>query len=275
MIQMALARAVVNHNVTPMRAEARAGAELVSQAIFGETVEALEEDGEFTLIRTPDSYQGWTPRVHLSILETGERYPDPVRAAMVAPLFLPAFREPSAQSARLTLLTLGTVVEAAEGDPESEFRPIRFPAGQTGYVEGSALIVPQYPRLQDPGPNLSVVARGFVGVPYLWGGRTPFGIDCSGFTQRVYWLCGATLPRDAYLQAASDSVEHVGADQIKPGDLLFFEGDDDPRSRGITHVGVALGKGHFIHSARPQGVAITRLDEPPYERLLRCAARFK
>lgn len=268
------ARAVVTHNVTAMRAEPRDRAEQVSQVLFGETVRILRDEGGFTEVNSPDSYQGWVLRRHLSILETGERYPAPDRAAMVAPLFLPVFREPAGQSGRITLLTLGTAVELGQGRAEEVYYPINLPGGGTGYIEGAALIVPRYPPLDQLGPNLAVVAQGMIGVPYLWGGRTPFGLDCSGFVQRVYWLCGHTIPRDAYMQAASHLFAPVEKRDLQTGDLVFFQGDD-PRGRGVTHVGIALGDGTFIHASGELGVAITPLDAPPHDAQYRAARRLR
>lgn len=264
------ARAVVTHNVTAMRSEPRDRAEQVSQVLFGETVRLLQDEGDFTEVNSPDGYQGWVLRRHLSILETGERYPAVGRAAMIAPLFLPLFREPSGQSSRITLLTLGTAVELGQGRAEEVYYPINLPGGGTGYIEGAALIVPRYPPLDQLGPNLAVVAKGMVGVPYLWGGRTPFGLDCSGFVQRVYWLCGHTIPRDAYMQAASPLFAPVEKDDVQPGDLVFFQGED-PRGRGVTHVGIALGDGTFIHASGELGVAVTPLYTPPYDSQYRFA----
>jgi hypothetical protein len=271
---MPKARAAINHNVVSVRAEPANQAEQTSQAIFGETVLVHDHKGEYSEIETPDSYRGWCLTRHLSILETGERYPNPKRAAMVAPLFLPVFRGQSGRSERITLLTLGTVVELAEGDTTADLVPIRFPNGTSGFLEGGALIVPEYPELENLGPNLAVVARGMIGVPYLWGGRTPFGFDCSGFTQRVYWLCGVTIPRDAYLQAVWDGFGAVEKDDLRAGDLVFFAGDEDPRNIKITHVGLALADGRFIHASGKMGVAITELDDPPYDRQFQSARRI-
>ena len=116
---MSEARAVVIANVAPMRAEAVSRSEQTSQAIFGETVRVHEESGEYTRIQTPDSYSGWILSSQLWVMETDERYPNSTRAAMVSSLILPVFREPSGRSERITLLTLGTAVELAEGDAES------------------------------------------------------------------------------------------------------------------------------------------------------------
>ncbi len=267
------ARAVVSHNVSAIRSEPSQRAEQTSQVIFGETVRLLRDEGDFTEIDSPDGYRGWTLTRHLSILETGERYPKPDRAAMVAPLFLPVFREPTGACERITLLTLGTAVELAEGSGEEPYFPIRMPNGANGYIEGAALIVPRYPPIDQLGPNLVVVARGLIGVPYWWGGRTPFGMDCSGFVQRVYWLCGHTIPRDAYQQGASDLFVSVERSDLRPGDLVFFQGDD-PRDRGITHVGIAQGDGRFLHASMEIGVAGTPLDQPPYDHQYRTARRL-
>jgi hypothetical protein len=269
-------RAVINHNVTPLRADPSDRAEQISQAIFGETVRVLENSRlDYHEITTPDGYSGWARAEHISILETGERYPDPARSAMVAPLFLPVFREASGRSERVTLLTLGTAVELGIGDADAEFYPIRFPNGGIGYVEGTTLIVPDFPAVDRLGPNLAVVARGMIGVPYLWGGRTPFGIDCSGFVQRVYWLCGQTIPRDAYRQAEWEGFQPIEREDLGVGDLVFFRGERDPRNRGITHVGLSLANGTFIHASSALGVAITPLDDPDYSRQFVCARRYR
>lgn len=267
------AHAVVTHNVTAMRDEPRDKAEQISQVIFGETVGILRDQDHFTEVNSPDGYQGWVLRRHLSILETGERYPAVDRAAMVAPLFLPVFREPSGQSEPITLLTLGTAVEVCQGSADAVCNPINLPGGGIGYLEGGALIVPRYPPIEHLGPNLAVVAKGLIGVPYWWGGRTPFGMDCSGFVQRVFRLCGHTIPRDAYQQAASDLFAPVERTDLRPGDLVFFQGDD-PRGRGVTHVGIALDADTFIHASGEIGVAITSLDSPPYSEQYRTARRL-
>jgi cell wall-associated NlpC family hydrolase len=109
--------------------------------------------------------------------------------------------------------------------------------------------------------QMAALARRFVGTPYLWGGTTPFGFDCSGFVQRLYSLCGVTLPRDAYMQAESPLGSRVPEGELlQAGDLVFFCGRDDPRGRGITHVGMMLDEKEVIHAYSRDGVIVTPLE---------------
>lgn len=111
-------------------------------------------------------------------------------------------------------------------------------------------------------------ARRLIGVPYLWGGSTPFGLDCSGFVQLVYRMCGLVIPRDADLQAGFARTIGVSLEATQPGDLIFFTGGDDPHHREITHVGIILDNAAFIHSAGGAGVTITPIDDPRYRSIL-------
>lgn len=264
--------------MTALRAEPSQKAEQTSQVLFGETVRVLRDEGVFSEVLSPDNYRGWMLRRHLAVLETGEHYPDPVRAAMVASLFVPVYHEPMPQSERRTMLTLGTVVELAVGDTRDAYYPLRVPNGEIGYIESHSLIVPQYPARQHFGVNAAIIARGMIGVPYLWGGRTPFGIDCSGFIQRIFWLCGIILPRDAYLQADWEEFVPVQQSDLLTGDLVFFGGNQNPHGRSITHVGMVYETKEksvrLIHAAGQHGVIIETLDTVLRDRDYRCARRL-
>lgn len=272
---MSQAKAVVAVNVADMLAEPDGRSERISQAIFGETAELGDSRSEFSEVTTPDGYRGWILSSQLSILETGERYPNPVRAVMVASLFLPLFREPDGRSERVALLTLGSVVEVAESDDAGAYSHVRLPDGRVAFTESAALIMPKYPDTASIGPNALVVGRGMIGVPYLWGGRTTFGLDCSGFVQRVFFLCGKILPRDARQQYDCADLEPVGREDTRAGDLIFFAGHSDPRERGITHVGLAQGDGRVLHASSARGVAPTTMEEALQNRDYAGARRFK
>jgi len=90
-------------------------------------------------------------------------------------------------------------------------------------------------------------ARKFLGTPYVWGGTSPLGFDCSGFTQYVYRQFGIDLPRVSYQQAGAG--KRIGMDQAKPGDLVFW--DTSSRNNGADHVAIYLGNGQVIHAPKP------------------------
>lgn len=118
--------------------------------------------------------------------------------------------------------------------------------------------------------NLEKAARGMLGVPYLWGGTTRRGIDCSGFTQYSYRKIGYDLNRTAVSQLANGIV--VAKADMRPGDLVFFKNTTD-NGRIATHVGIYLGDGKMIHSGASKGVVVVSLDQDYWQQHFLCARR--
>lgn len=278
--------AVITHNVVPMRAEPNGGSEQVSQAIWGDNVLRLAEEGEFVRIRGADAYEGWVWRRHLRPFDPAlpceeQCWPfgQQIGQAVCVTSDFAALREHAGSDAPpLTKLVFGTwaQVPLTERPQEAEGLLIQLPTGygveeakrvQAGYVAGEAVSSFAnwpYPREWEDEAACQI-ARRFLGTPYLWGGTTPFGFDCSGFAQRVYSMFGVVLPRDAYMQAESVLGERLAPDvPTQAGDLVFFGGRSDPRKRVITHVGIALNTDSFIHAVGKEGVIITPFDDPYY-----------
>jgi gamma-D-glutamyl-L-lysine dipeptidyl-peptidase len=137
-------------------------------------------------------------------------------------------------------------------------RRILLPNGLEGWVDAAAL----RPRARTAGSLLGIVRR-FRGTPYLWGGRTPLGFDCSGFSQQVLGGRGQCLPRDAHEQFLA--CRKLGPRSTpRPGDLIFF----GPCRGRVTHVGILLGKGLFAHARGAVGVNSLIPDKPLYDRPL-------
>lgn len=149
-------------------------------------------------------------------------------------------------------ISLGCVTRDAHGQQQALPLGARVSPGHE-VIEGLAIEpaarAPQFPRERDA---IVRSARAlFNGASYLWGGVTPWGVDCSGFVQRIFALHGVPLRRDAW-QQAEDTVlvtDDVSAPHA-PGDLLFFSDRDDQR---VTHVGIATGSGGMIHSSLARG----------------------
>jgi cell wall-associated NlpC family hydrolase len=122
-------------------------------------------------------------------------------------------------------------------------------------------------------PESIELAKRFLGFPYLWGGRSSFGFDCSGFTQMLVRARGINMPRDADQQAAWTGVVAIDRKDLQPGDLLFFGSS----AKEITHTGMFIGDGQFIHdttNGHPV-VQISRLDDDPWTKLLVATRRVK
>jgi gamma-D-glutamyl-L-lysine dipeptidyl-peptidase len=147
------------------------------------------------------------------------------------------------------------VVAEGKGD-DAGWVQIRLPDQRTAWIQNGdvnrnseALTIAQSIAL----------AKRFLGLPYLWGGRSSYGYDCSGFTQMLVRSRGLNMPRDADLQAAWQGAEAVDRKDLRAGDLLFF----GPSADHITHTAMYIGEGEIIQAARRSQpvVQISRLDD--------------
>ncbi len=262
-------------NVAAMYKEATRDCEQVSQAIMGQPVEIEKEDGNWLYIRTWDTYHGW---IESRWVQRGEW--NPAQIATVVTQFSFAYKAPDAGSLHHTILVITGVMEAlgtgqdrglatdsADEKHHGKFTRVRLPDGREAWVPSSDVAITpagdQVLPLGAIGAELIKTGRRFLGVPYLWGGCSPFGIDCSGFVQLCYKLNGVQLLRDADIQAHDPRAIPVEKADLVAGDMVFFAGGQD-KTR-ITHIGMAIGDGTFIHSAGGAGVSINNLTDVPFE----------
>ncbi|MBL1409210.1 C40 family peptidase [Sphingobacterium faecale] len=210
-----------NLSILPLRAEASHRSEMVTQVLFGEAFEILEEGVDFDRIRLLDtSYEGWIQR-H--------------------------------QSGQLaTLQPTKHIIDLAGGKAHSTTHTVQLlhgtPVPSNSLQIGSELYTIEGTvregTLDDFDIEFPKLIQHYNNSPYLWGGRSPYGIDCSGFSQVVYRHFGIALRRDAWQQAESgDTVNFLP--EIKAGDLAFF----DNEAGRITHVGVMIDNETIIHAA--------------------------
>ena len=221
-------RATVRAPIAPMYGDPYVASVQISQRLSGHEVELLDEQDDWYLARGLDGYQGW---IHAGFLS-----PEPPPT--------------SRRSGELPRISLGCVTRAPNGTRR------RLPLGarlspeelvKTGAAVNEVELATRFPR--DAVAITRSAQELFESTPYLWGGITPRGADCSGFVQTIYGLHGVALPRDAWQQA--ESGKDAGAlMNLKAADLAFFSDRDDKR---VTHVAIALGGRHLVHLALGRG----------------------
>ncbi len=156
---------------------------------------------------------------------------------------------------------------------------IAFPDERSGFIRKHQAKLVDKDLAQTmwlPRPEKLVETAGrFIGTPYLWGGTTPFGLDCSGFVQLIYRVHGVTLLRNSSSQAGDPRAESVEKSDLRAGDLVFFAKSGRPDIAAVSHVGMAISRDKFIHSRGGSGVIISSLDDPYYAGIYWGARRLR
>lgn len=242
--------AVVRAALTPVRAAPQNQAERISEELMGGVSKVLERQGEWVYCRGEDGYEGWVHAGSLLIRRTEE-----------AEAWWDEFGgEP------------GVVLDATLSDDDGRALA-RLPWGARLARVGSSLRLPDGraaqlgegrwvawselgSRFPQQGEAIVATAREWRGAPYVWGGRTRWGTDCSGYVQSVYRLHGFVLPRDSHQQAeVGEPIEPAGDwAKLQPGDLLFFRGRESSR---VVHVALSLGGPAITHAAQENGCVAT------------------
>lgn len=275
--------------------------DVVSQAIYGSNVTLLTARGEWCRIQTADHYKGWVPSRHLRLIQIGAGYATAGPTVRVESLFANIYREPDVTRHKPVItVPFETLVELIPDEIEAKsstvktagsketgskksaaktavtnyhhdgWLQVRLPGKTVAWIQSSDVVADPKPLSI---PESIELAKRFLGLPYLWGGTSSFGFDCSGFTQMLLRVRGFNMPRDADQQAAWKGLTAVERTDLQPGDLLFF--GSSPRN--ITHTGMFIGDGQFIH-ATTNGhpvIQISHLDDEPWTRLLVASRRTK
>jgi hypothetical protein len=244
---------LVEVSVCNIRYSPRHAGELASQALMGTPVKILEkEDNGWLLIQTPDQYIAWVDRGAITMMnkEQMNRW-KAIPKVVYTRSYGSAYSESNEESVMISDLVAGCIMElvAEQGD----FYQILFADQRTGFIlkNESKVYNEWLGKVSASEESLIKTSKRLMGVPYLWGGTSFKGVDCSGFTKMVYFLNGIVLPRDASQQVmVGETIDKMGNwNDLKPGDLLFFGDKREDGSERVVHVGMWLGNGEFIHAS--------------------------
>ncbi len=245
---------VINLSVANFRSKPDHPAELVTQAILGTPIKVHKkgEDGYY-LVQTPDNYISWLDDDGFTFMneaQWNEWKSSPKIIYMKEYGF--SYSEADEKSQTVSDLAAGNLLKIMGED--SDFYLVNYPDGRTAYIKKDEAknFDDWFSSLNPSGKDILTTAYRFMGIPYLWGGTSTKGMDCSGFTKTVYFLNGLILARDASQQVNTGELIDTenGWENLEAGDLLFFgrKASGDKKER-ITHVAIYIGDGDFIHAA--------------------------
>ncbi len=252
---------VINLSVANLRVTPGNQAELASQVLLGTTVDLLQQHDGYYRARTPEGYIAWMSTSSVTPMATPERSRwKAAKKVIFTADFGHSYTQPDIQSLRVSDLVMGDVLIAL--GQTGGFYHVQYPDGRLAYID-SKLVSPFDEWLgtrEVTAESILGIAKSMMGVPYLWGGTSVKGVDCSGFTKTAYFMSGIVIPRDASQQVlVGEPIDILSADtldtdkalrNLRPADLLFFASGKgrSPEAR-ITHVALYLGDGEFIHAA--------------------------
>ncbi len=260
---------VVNLSVANIRSQPRDAAELATQALLGMPLKVLDKDRGWYLVQTPDHYIAWLDwggfqRMNQSDFAAWEG----AEKIIVLSPYTFSYEKTDTEGQTVSDLVAGDLLKML--DENGEFYYVQYPDGRTAYVNKTDArpYAEWLASLTISEDKLVSAAKRMMGLPYLWGGTSYKGVDCSGFTKTIYLLNGWVLPRDASQQVHSGNLVDTdnGFDKLRPGDLLFFgTRAGENTTEKVTHVGMWIGNGEFIHASGKVRVSSMDVGAPNYD----------
>ncbi len=221
-------------SIVPLRIENKEQSEQVSQILFGETFEILEKKGAWYKVLTSlDNYEGWIDiKLATEISEKTFKLINKSRKHITKDIVTILYKNKE---------TAPILISAGSTIPSYNYKTKSFLIGENTYTVNTQ--ISKYSS-KDLRKSIISTAIQFLNSPYLWGGRTNFGIDCSGFSQIVYKINNINIPRDASQQVNTGNTVNIIHD-VKPGDLAFFDNVEG----NIIHVGIFIDENRIIHAS--------------------------
>ena len=238
--------AIATLSVANIRSGPDHATELVTQALMGTPVKVLERMDGWVHIQTPDQYIGWVDEWGIALKTEAEMTSwKQSRRFLYNQITGSAVALPKRNASSVSDLVLGDLFESVS--EKRNYLHIQFPDGRMAYVKKSDCLTYQNWISQQPNVDAVLsIAKKLLGNPYMWGGTSCKAVDCSGMTKIAWYTQAVILARDASQQARyGKHIDFTDSANLQKGDLLFF----GRTAQHITHVGIYLGKGLYIHAS--------------------------
>ncbi len=254
--------ALVTISVANLRSNPKHSAELVTQATLGTPLKVWKREGSWYYIQAPDNYLAWVDAGGITLMDEARLEQWKKNEKIIyTKTYGHAFLDLDSKQP-VSDLVAGSVLELSKKNDKVYY--VTFPDGRQASVlkEEAQMYDSWLENLKTEKEDLVSTSKSLLGVPYLWGGTSTKGMDCSGFTKTVYFLNGVIIPRDASQQVYAgkpiDSTRNFEA--LEKGDLLFFgRKATDSTAEKVVHVGMWIGNNEFIHAS--ERVRINSMDK--------------
>ena len=261
---------VINNSVADVRLRPAYGSEMVSQVLLGMPVRILEKTRSWQRIQTPEGYIGWmSGSLEKQTREELNEYLTKPKIIIVNQYGL-SYSEHYKQSLPVSDIVVGDML--AVMDIKENFYHVNYPDGREAFINiEDAMEVDRWlSKIDLTGKSIVETAMQLKGIPYVWGGTSSKGMDCSGYTKLVYWLHGIIIARDASQQAKNGiEIDTIGNfDNAQKGDLVFFGEKPtatNPQER-VVHVGIYIGNKQFIHASDYIHISGFDPEDPLYDK---------
>jgi len=234
--------AIINVSVTPIKDKPSHSSQIIDQGLMGNQLKLLRFESGWYLSQTHYDYVGWVNQTAIQICDSNQiKDWDSSNLVRVSIISDHIYSKPNLDSQPISDIVLNNKLKLI--NKNVDWSLIQLSDKRFGYVKNTSFIK-ETDEIENPIQTRLRLAHQMMGIPYLWGGNSSKGNDCSGFTQNIFEASGIQLPRDARQQAlyGKEIIPDNIWSNIQPGDLLFFGKEDR-----VTHVGMSLGQYDFIH----------------------------